>query len=75
MVIISPGPWRVLVFFGIFMDSVDFISAPKEPATSQICRLGKPLFEMCCFYMGIVQIALDPPPPLSNVANVEKKVP
>ena len=22
----------------------------------------KPLFEMCWFYMGIVQIALDPPP-------------
>ena len=28
---------------------------------------GKPLFEMCWFYMGIAQIALDPrPPPLSN---------
>ena len=26
---------------------------------------GKPLFEMCWFYMGIAQIALDPPP-LSN---------
>ena len=23
--------------------------------------LGKPLFEMCCFHMGIAQIALDPP--------------
>ena len=22
---------------------------------------GKPLFEMCCFHMGIAQIALDPP--------------
>ena len=29
------------------------------------CVLGKPLFEMCWFYMGIAQIALDPPP-LSN---------
>ena len=27
---------------------------------------GKPLFEMCCFYMGIAQIALDPLPHLSN---------
>ena len=23
--------------------------------------LGKPLFEMCCFHMGIAQIALDTP--------------
>ena len=27
---------------------------------------GKPLFEMCWFYMGIAQIALDPPPPFQT---------
>ena len=37
------------------------------------CVLGKPLFEMCWFYMGIAQIALDPPPSVKQ-ANVEKKV-
>ena len=35
-------------------------------------NLGKPLFEMCWFYMGIAQIALDP---CVKGANVEKKVP
>ena len=25
--------------------------------------LGKPLFEMCCFHIGIAEIALDTPPP------------
>ena len=35
---------------------------------------GKPLFEMCGFYMGIAQIALDPRPLHSvNRANVDKK--
>ena len=34
--------------------------------------LRKPPFEMCWFYMGIAQIALDPP---MARANVEKKVP
>ena len=29
---------------------------------------------MCCFYMGIAQIALDPPPPSVKRANVEEKV-
>ena len=29
-----------------------------------IAKSGKPLFEMCCFHIGIGQIALDPP--LSN---------
>ena len=28
--------------------------------------LGKPLFEMCWYYVGIAQVALDPSPPLSN---------
>ena len=35
-------------------------------------KLGKLLFEMCWFYMGIAQIALDP---CVKGANVEKKVP
>ena len=35
--------------------------------------LGKPLFETCWFYMGFVQIALDPP--LSNRQTWGKKVP
>ena len=39
------------------------------------CVLGKPLFEMCWFYMGIAQIALDPPPLSVKQANVEKKCP
>ena len=30
------------------------------------------LFEMCWFYMGIAQIALNPPPPSVKRANVEK---
>ena len=34
--------------------------------------LGKPLLEMRWFYMGIAQIALDPPS--LKRANVEKKV-
>ena len=38
-----------------------------------INELGKPLFEMCWFYMGIAQIALDPPS--IKRANVEKKCP
>ena len=29
---------------------------------SVLSVLGKPLFEMCCFHMGIAQAALDPPP-------------
>ena len=38
-------------------------------------RLEKPLFEICLFYMGIAQIALEPPPPSVKRANMEKKVP
>ena len=34
--------------------------------------LGKPPFEMCWFYMGIAQIALDP---CVKRANVEKSAP
>ena len=37
-------------------------------------NLGKPLFEMCWFYMGIAQIALDPSSSVKR-ANVGKKVP
>ena len=37
---------------------------------------GKPLFEMCCFHMGIAQIALDPlGPPSVKRANVKKSAP
>ena len=36
--------------------------------------LGMHLFEMCWFYMGIAQIALDPTPSVKQ-ANVEKKCP
>ena len=36
--------------------------------------LGKTRVEMCWFYMGIAQIALDPPPSVKR-ANVEKKCP
>ena len=36
--------------------------------------LGKPLFQMCWFYMGIAQIALDPPP-LCQMGKHGKKVP
>ena len=68
MVTISPCPWRVLVFFGISMDSVDFISAPKEPATSQSCQLGSP------FLKCVVSIALDPPPSLRQTSKCGKKV-
>ena len=42
------------------------ISYLLHPDTALIFELGKPLFEMCWFYMGIAQIALDPAPPLSN---------
>ena len=35
---------------------------------------GKPLFEMCWFYMGIAQIALDLPPSVKR-ANVGKSAP
>ena len=38
-------------------------------------RLEKPLFEMCWFYVGIAQIALDPPSPLSNGQTWKKYVP
>ena len=31
---------------------------------------GKPLFEMCWFYMGIAQIALYLPPPVKPPTNV-----
>ena len=37
--------------------------------------LGKPLFEMCWYYVGIAQVALDPSPPPVKRANVEKKRP
>ena len=37
--------------------------------------LGKPLFEMCWFFMGIAQIVLDSPPPLSNGQTWNKKYP
>ena len=37
--------------------------------------LGKLLFEMCWYYVGIAQIALDPPSPPVKRANVEKKCP
>ena len=37
------------------------------------CLIGKPLFEMCWFCMGVAQIALDPPS--LKRANVEKSVP
>ena len=36
---------------------------PQSPASSlSPLPLGKPLFEMCRFHMGIAQMALDPPP-------------
>ena len=35
--------------------------------------LGKPLFEICWFYMGIAQIALDPPSPLCQTGKCGKK--
>ena len=34
-----------------------------------VCCLGKPLCEMCWFYMGIAQIALDPPHPLCQTGK------
>ena len=37
-------------------------------------KQGKPLFEMCWFYMGIAQIALEPPLFVKR-ANVEQKCP
>ena len=41
-----------------------------------LAALGESLFQMCWFYMGIAQIALDPLPPSSvKLANVEKKCP
>ena len=40
--------------------------------TEDVRGSGKPLFEMCWFYMGIVQIALDPTPPVKR-ANMGKK--
>ena len=41
-----------------------------------LAALGESLFQMCWFYMGIAQIALDPLPPSSvKLANVEKSVP
>ena len=55
----------------------DLLQFAQELAQT-ICqaRLGKPLFEMCWFYMGIAQIALEPPlPPSVKRANVEKKCP
>ena len=36
--------------------------------------LGKPLSEMCWFYLGVAQIALDPPP-LCQTGKHGKKVP
>ena len=36
--------------------------------------LGKPLLEMWWFYMGIAQIAIDPPPSVKQ-ASVEKSAP
>ena len=43
-------------------------------STSNIQELGKPLFEKCWLYMGIAQIALDPPP-LCQTGKCGKKVP
>ena len=41
-----------------------------------LAALGESLFQMCWFYMGIAQIALDPLPPSSvKLANVKKKCP
>ena len=37
--------------------------------------LGKPLLEMRWFYMGIAQIALDPPPSLCQTGKRKKSVP
>ena len=37
-------------------------------------ELGKPLFEMCWFYVGLTQIALDTPPSV-KWANKKKSVP
>ena len=37
-------------------------------------ELGKPLFEMCWFYVGLTQITLDTPP-LCQMGEQEKKCP
>ena len=37
--------------------------------------LGKPLFEMCWYYVGIAQVALDPSPPLSNGQTWKRSAP
>ena len=51
------------------------ISSSASLSISIISCLGKTLVEMCWFYMGIAQIALDPHPPSVKRANVETKCP
>ena len=49
------------------------LQGPQAPPVLGV-QLGKPLFEMWCFHLGIVKKALDPPPSVKR-ANVEKNVP
>ena len=37
--------------------------------------LGKPLFEMCWYYVGIAQVALDPSPPPCQTGKRGKEAP
>ena len=70
-------------FFNIDIDNQAFnklvkILRPRRQTlisgTIKWMILGKPLFEMCWFYMGIAQIALGPPP-LCRTGKRGKKVP
>ena len=57
-------------------DSIETLFPRVRPGKHKLWRYGKPLFEMCWFYMGIAQLALDPPlPPLSNGQTWKKGAP
>ena len=45
--------------------------ASSSRLTTSVATRGKPLLEMCWFYMGIAQISLDPP--LCQTGNCGKK--
>ena len=66
--------WRKSYFLDCFQALLFIVLLYMQNLHCKL-SLGKPLLEVCWFYMVIAQIALEPPPPLCQTRKRGKKVP
>ena len=66
--------WRKSYFLDCFQALLFIVLLYMQNLHCKL-SLGKPLLEVCWFYMVIAQIALEPPPPSVKRENVGKKCP